>query len=701
MEGLNMSMECTRESRSNGTCFGLAVCGFCYDFAETRQVSKEYEQFNLVVIGLMLPAIGCLGLIGNTLSAFTYSRREMISSLNVYLFALACSDIVIILTAFFLFFLENMRKRSEWATYYFAVLSPVMFPLGLTAQTISVFITVASAFDCLVLVAASDKFKSKFCSVNTSIIVIVKILLLGALYNSPHMYEIYVIDCWSTMYNTASKDVCPTALRADEDYVRIYYVYMYTIVMAVGPVFLLVIINSAIVISMRRSSSPNSESDIITLVLVVCLFISCNVLPLTVNFLELLFGIINSYLIDLSNLMVVVNSSCNFLIYYTFGSNFRRTLRHYLRNAFNWNAPTQLANNRTPPRVKMCLPPTECCNQGDPSPNQPCMTYDSSMMAATLDEAMFTFPNLASPDQSTLFKPSSGFGGAGGESEKVNPDPNSVGDQNEDTMMPMASVASGPSVMTTKVSIAAYGAGTPLGSSMNGECPTYACMSCKMALLNGFLANPNIGAADNATMTAQRNALAQRLGTTQGSCDQNSRKKRFSEGYSTVNKHKLKKRLAKRFVLMNTTPDTMNDDELDNNSIDGNESTDNDSNSGAVNSNGAKNKPPVLGVVTGLGCQYRRGEALETNSEWCGLCNLCWQWRKLPSDYYPNYLNEVNCDHNDDGCLSGFGECKPILRPINVMRKKGDEWVKESIDTTTACECQVEIGSSLHGLVVK
>lgn len=62
----------------------------------------------------------------------------------------------------------------------------------------------------------------------------------------------------------------------------------------------------------------------------------------------------------------------------------------------------------------------------------------------------------------------------------------------------------------------------------------------------------------------------------------------------------------------------------------------------------------MLGVVTSLGCQYRRGEALQTNSEWCGLCNLCWQWRKLPADYYPNYLNEVNCDHNDDGCLSGI-----------------------------------------------
>ncbi|KHJ83243.1 hypothetical protein OESDEN_17060 [Oesophagostomum dentatum] len=118
-----------------------------------------------------------------------------------------------------------------------------------------------------------------------------------------------------------------------QDYLTFYYAYLYTIVMAAGPVSLLVIINSAIVIYMRRNKTgEQKESDILTLVLVVCLFISCNVLPLTVNFLELLFMIVNAYLIDLSNLMVVVNSSCNFLIYYAFGSNFRRTLQHYLTN---------------------------------------------------------------------------------------------------------------------------------------------------------------------------------------------------------------------------------------------------------------------------------------------------------------------------------------------------------------------------------
>uniref|UniRef100_A0A8L8JTK9 G_PROTEIN_RECEP_F1_2 domain-containing protein n=1 Tax=Heligmosomoides polygyrus TaxID=6339 RepID=A0A8L8JTK9_HELPZ len=295
-----------------------------------------------IVISFMLPCVGILGIVGNGLSAFTYSRKEMVSSLNVYLCALACSDIIIILTAFFLFFMESMRKRSEDVTYYFAVLSPVMFPLGLTAQSLSVFITVASAFDCLVLVTAKPKLRNRFCSVNASLLVIKYfdrfsfqvlfiIVCVAFVYNSPHMFEIYVIDCWSMPYNTLSKDVCPTALRTNPAYLTFYYAYLYTIVMAAGPVLLLIVINSAIVVSMKRNKREDqNDSDILTLVLVVCLFISCNVLPLTVNFLELLFKIVNAYLIDLSNLMVVVNSSCNFLIYYAFGSNFRRTLRYYL-----------------------------------------------------------------------------------------------------------------------------------------------------------------------------------------------------------------------------------------------------------------------------------------------------------------------------------------------------------------------------------
>lgn len=78
-------------------------------------------------------------------------------------------------------------------------------------------------------------------------------------------------------------------------YFTIYYAWMYTLVMAVGPVILLIVLNSAIVICMRRSPPQvDSDSDIITLVLVVCLFISCNILVSC--FWKILFTIDKFYL---------------------------------------------------------------------------------------------------------------------------------------------------------------------------------------------------------------------------------------------------------------------------------------------------------------------------------------------------------------------------------------------------------------------
>ena len=42
-----------------------------------------------------------------------------------------------------------------------------------------------------------------------------------------------------------------------------------------------------------------------------------------------------SYLVDLSNLLVIVNSSANFIIYYTSGETFRKTLHSIIRSRFS------------------------------------------------------------------------------------------------------------------------------------------------------------------------------------------------------------------------------------------------------------------------------------------------------------------------------------------------------------------------------
>lgn len=134
----------------------------------TWYLSFLSETILKVVIGGILPVVGTLGLIGNAISAFIYSRRSMRSSMNLYLAALAFSDITIIVTAFFLFSVESMRRRSFLFANIFAILSPVAFPLGLAAQTLSVYFTIAAALDCFVHVFASDVIKQRFCTIRTA-----------------------------------------------------------------------------------------------------------------------------------------------------------------------------------------------------------------------------------------------------------------------------------------------------------------------------------------------------------------------------------------------------------------------------------------------------------------------------------------------------------------------------------------------------
>jgi hypothetical protein len=182
-----------------------------------------------------------------------------------------------------LFFLENMRKHSVSVAYYYAKAAPVMYPLGLTAQTCSVFFTVAAAFDCYITVVGTATWRQRCCTVRRSMIIVVLIVLLACCYNVSHLFEVYVVDCWSATFHEITLDVCPTEFRADPVYIQLYYVYGYTFVMAGGPVFLLLVLNSAIIIGSRRKRLRSDEpltagTDVITLVLVVFLFIFCNTL---------------------------------------------------------------------------------------------------------------------------------------------------------------------------------------------------------------------------------------------------------------------------------------------------------------------------------------------------------------------------------------------------------------------------------------
>ncbi|KAI6188258.1 G-PROTEIN-RECEP-F1-2 domain-containing protein [Aphelenchoides besseyi] len=308
----------------------LPNCGLC----QPSNSDQTYLIFNFLIIGLLLPFISLCGLFGNAFSVYVYSRPAMRTSTNLYLCALGCSDNAVILTAVFLFFFDSIRRYSLRLTIAYNFLSPFVYPAALIAQACSVYFTLIAGIDCFTHVCLPERFRQRFNHPRTIRGLLVGVVLFSIIYNLPHCFEAVLIECWHPHFNSWSLEVCAAPFRFHETYTLVYYKYMYSIFLAVGPLIALIILNTCIILfSMVFKSSPETDSgDNVALILVVLLFISCNTIALLINVFEnhlsaLLQWRIN-YIIDISNLLVVFNSSFNFCIYYRFSKLFRRNFKY-------------------------------------------------------------------------------------------------------------------------------------------------------------------------------------------------------------------------------------------------------------------------------------------------------------------------------------------------------------------------------------
>ncbi|GMT33602.1 hypothetical protein PFISCL1PPCAC_24899, partial [Pristionchus fissidentatus] len=281
-----------------------------------------------------------------------------------------------------------------------------------------------------------------------------------------------------------------------------------------------------------------------------------------------------------------------------------------------------------------------------------CAKFDPSMYATTIDEALYNFPNLVSNDKKPMFiRPA------------VNPQ-SSIQTQQQQDLDPSFGprVQSAPpmpdSPMAASFTPFSTAQGYAIPSSNPAEdpdCSSVSCRSCKLHVVNGFLAVP-VDPMTNSSLWATKISLEVSLNGITPTCPQNQEPQE-----PQVN------RRGKRA-----------------NSI-------------------LEAGPSLVGTTQTISCDYTRGNPVTTDTRFCGLCSLCWGWRQLPEDYYPNYLNEVLCS-TDTTCLQGFGKCNAVTRSIGVLRKKFDaagsfKYEQTTIDTVTSCECQVEYGSTIFNLV--
>jgi len=94
--------------------------GVLYD--ESNDEDKREILYEFVTNGVLLNAIGILGIFGNIISMIILSRPQMRSSINYLLIGLATCDTVLIITSVLLFGIPAIHNYTGYLfVYYFKV----------------------------------------------------------------------------------------------------------------------------------------------------------------------------------------------------------------------------------------------------------------------------------------------------------------------------------------------------------------------------------------------------------------------------------------------------------------------------------------------------------------------------------------------------------------------------------------------------
>ncbi|XP_049887677.1 FMRFamide receptor-like [Pectinophora gossypiella] len=301
-------------------------------------VSEGDKLFRFVVHGVLLNGIGAGGLLGNALAVVVLSQPQMRSSVNCLLVGLAACDTVLILTSVLLFGLSAIFPYTGRLRYYYyhvcPHLTPYAYPLANVAQTMSVYLTLIVTVERWVAVCHPFRAKA-LCTSSRARWYVLGTALFALLYNIPKFFEAEVYP--ETRDNVTDVIYCvrSTEFRS-ETYVVVYIHWLYLVVMYIVPFSLLAVLNARIVRQVRRAQAERArlsrvqrrELGLATMLLVVVLvFFLCNLLALVTNAFEVFQGEQFEHLdplVKTSNLLVMINSSVNFVIYVIFGEKFKR-----------------------------------------------------------------------------------------------------------------------------------------------------------------------------------------------------------------------------------------------------------------------------------------------------------------------------------------------------------------------------------------
>ncbi|KAK2139757.1 hypothetical protein LSH36_1631g00012 [Paralvinella palmiformis] len=304
--------------------------------------------YDFIIEAVFMGALCVFGFCGNTLSILCLNRDKSKTATPFLLVSLELADTFFLITVLILRVLTTLQTFTmslPWLVDVFPYMGKYVFPCAMISEMATIYLTLLVTVNRYISVCRPYEV-SDFCSARHARRHVIVVVAFAMAYNVPRFFEYDVVQTFDERMNKTILINVPSSLFTNHIYQIVYSNVLYFLVMFCVPLIILIILNARLIKALRKTkkkraqllnsstadSSSRSEDDItLVLIVVVLVFVVCQTPALVTQLLIVILPEQHCpnpffYYERISDLMVVANSSANFIIYCFCSRKFRQIL---------------------------------------------------------------------------------------------------------------------------------------------------------------------------------------------------------------------------------------------------------------------------------------------------------------------------------------------------------------------------------------
>lgn len=262
--------------------------------------------------------------------------------MNLILAGLSAIDIGVIVLGIFPMTLPGLNTyyQSLQLNTVISYCVAIMYPLGMSAKTSSVWLLCVITFERYIAVCYPFRVRTPFYDYQRSLKILVTVICSAVLYNFVRFWEFKIVDGLDGDFKSLKLN-----LRQDRFYYTGYYTCLYIVTHFLVPFASLVAMNLLIAKAIRQArcnrdrmsrQKQGQHKTAQMMCLIIGIFILTNTIPYILNIIEALnpdlmanaeLSAIPFLIMDISNTLIVLNCSATIFVYYCYSSKFRTALK--------------------------------------------------------------------------------------------------------------------------------------------------------------------------------------------------------------------------------------------------------------------------------------------------------------------------------------------------------------------------------------